>query len=92
MAIVAFFRDRFAHPLPGVVVLAGFGLWLLASVWSIVGGILSQYSSMTFTFVGLLAMVIGALGTLTILIGLAWYGVLLLVDYRGERREPDAGR
>lgn len=86
MDALTFFEQRFDHPLPGMVLLAGFGFWILASLWSIVGGVLSQVSSLTFAFVALLAAVIGAFGTVLIIVGAVWYGLLLVIDLRAELR------
>lgn len=78
--------ERFDHPLPGVVLLIGFGIWILASLWSVVGGVLSQFTELSFALVALLAAVIGALGTVFIVVGSLWYGFFLALDLRAGIR------
>jgi hypothetical protein len=85
MGPIAVLRDEFSHPIPGIVVFTGLGLCLLATAWAIVGGVVSLYASLSFALVGVIAVAVGALGTLTILVGAAWYGILLLVDLRADR-------
>jgi membrane protein DedA with SNARE-associated domain len=87
--MLQFFRDEFAHPVPGIVIFAGLGIWVLATVWCIVGGVLSLYTSLTFMTVGLLAALAGAFGTFVLLTGGVWYGALIAVTFWSARRETD---
>lgn len=85
MRPISFLRKEFAHPRPAFVIFTGLSLWLCATVWGIFGGIISQLSTLSFILVGLIAALIGALGTVGIAVGGMWYGVLIFLDYRAER-------
>lgn len=84
-------RRHFSHPFPAAMIFFGLGLWALSTVWAIVGFILTEVASVSLLRMALLSAVIGILGALVLLVGIGWYGFLLLFDARAEfRRTRDA--
>lgn len=79
------YLHRFDHPIPAAVFSLGLGLWLLASLWSIVGGVLSQLTSLSFQLVALSAALLGAIGTALVVIGFIWYGFAGAYEMYRER-------